>query len=72
MRRRIEGSRNLPGPSLDATPIRGVAAIRLRVYGCCGEPNTLAVGPSSTMRPCCITYTRSAIAADDVEIVRHE
>ena len=46
---------------LSSSPIRGVAAISAFVYSRCGVPNTLAVGPSSTIRPCCVTYTRSAI-----------
>jgi hypothetical protein len=44
------------------TPSWGVAATRALVYTCCGDPNTRSVAPSSTMRPFCITYTRSAMA----------
>jgi integron integrase len=44
------------------TPNWGVAATRAFVYGSCGQPNTRSVAPCSTMRPFCMTYTRSAMA----------
>ena len=35
----------------------GTAASSPRVYGCSGSPNTLAVGPISTIRPAYMTAT---------------
>jgi hypothetical protein len=46
-----------------AAPILGTAATRRFVYRAAGSPRTRAVGPSSTMRPSCITATRSHSSA---------
>src|SRR5262249_48724689 len=37
----------------------GMAAKRSRVYCACGETRISSVGPCSTMRPACMTMTRS-------------
>ncbi|MNT22194.1 hypothetical protein D3C72_1575700 [compost metagenome] len=41
---------------------RGRAASKRCVYGCWGRSSTSAAVPCSTMRPACITTTRSAIS----------
>src|SRR6185436_5681051 len=44
-------------------PIFGTAATRRFVYSSWGSPSTRAVGPSSTIRPSCMTATRSQSSA---------
>ena len=41
----------------------GTAEIRILVYGCSGAESTCLASPASTIRPVCITATRSAISA---------
>ena len=42
-----------------ASPVSGgTAAIRARVYSCCGELKTCSVSPASTTTPRCMTMTR--------------
>src|SRR5207344_3478481 len=45
------------------TPIFGTAATSRFVYSSSGSPSTRAVGPSSTIRPSCMTATRSQSSA---------
>src|SRR5262249_27113963 len=70
-RRKQEPSLTPPGvPAFGGTkgtaflhPLRegrvGMAARRSRVYCACGETRISSVGPCSTMRPACMTMTRS-------------
>ena len=53
-----------PATAVRATPVicrSGTASSSIRVYGCCGAPNSRRVGASSTMRPRYMTPTRSAM-----------
>ena len=50
-------------------PIAGSESSSRFVYGCCGDANTVAAGPVSTIRPAYITATRSQVSASTAEVV---
>ena len=66
----LGGSPSMPSIT-SALSSDGTARMSRRVYGCLGVANTVAVGPSSTMRPAYMTATVLRHLPDDGEVVRH-